>query len=42
MEKIECPRCKSEVPIDIANSIDADGEVFRCTNCGMPIFYPNK
>ena len=42
MDKIECPRCKEVIPVNIANAIDADGEVFRCSKCGMPIFYTNR
>ena len=42
MIKIQCPKCKNEVEINIANAIDENGEVFRCKNCGQIFRYTNK
>ena len=33
MTTIKCPRCNSDIKIDIAKAIDEHGEVFRCPNC---------
>ena len=42
MNIINCPKCKKELQIDIANSISDDGEVFKCPNCRYEFRYaPN-
>jgi transposase-like protein len=39
MKKVKCPKCKSDVPLDISKAVDADGEVFRCKNCNYLFRY---
>lgn len=39
---IKCPRCKTDVDIDISRAIDMDGEIFRCDNCGFPFMYTEE
>jgi len=42
MEKVPCPKCNSEVQIDIAKAMDEHGEVFKCLNCNYTFRYaPN-
>ena len=42
MIKVNCPKCKAEVEINISKAIDEHAEVFRCPNCGFPFrFAPN-
>ena len=36
---IECPKCKKEVPLDVQNALDEDGEVYRCPHCGWKFRY---
>ena len=33
MKVIKCPKCNSDIEINIANAIDEEGEVFLCKNC---------
>ena len=33
MEKIICPKCGSEITIDVSKAIDENGEIFLCKNC---------
>ena len=33
MEKIICPKCGSEITVDISKAIDENGEIFLCKNC---------
>ena len=40
--KINCPKCKEEVELNIAKTIDANGEVFVCHHCGWPFRYTKK
>ena len=42
MTTIKCPRCNSDIKIDIAKAIDEHGEVFRCTHCGWQFRYTLK
>jgi len=42
MIKIKCPKCHIDVEINIANSIDENGEVFICPNCGQKFRYTEK
>lgn len=37
MEKIICPKCGSEITIDISKAIDENGEIFLCKNCKLQI-----
>ena len=41
MEKIICPKCGSEITIDISKAIDENGEIFLCKNCKWPILLSN-
>lgn len=42
MKTIKCVNCGNETKIDIANAVDADGEVFRCEHCGYLFRYVSK
>ena len=33
MEKIICPKCGSEITVDISKAIDENGEIFLCKSC---------
>ena len=33
MEKIICPKCGSEITIDVSKAVDKNGEIFLCKNC---------
>ena len=37
MEKIICPKCGSEITVDISKAIDENGEIFLCKNCKLQI-----
>lgn len=39
---IKCPKCHSDIEINIANAVDENGEVFRCSNCGWYSRYTKK
>ena len=39
MKQIECPKCKKLTTLNIANTIDEEGEVFKCEHCGWPFRY---
>ena len=39
MKQIECPKCKKLTTLNIANTIDEEGEVFKCEYCGWPFRY---
>ena len=39
MKKVKCPKCESDVPLDISKAVDVDGEVFRCKNCNYLFRY---
>ena len=41
MEKIICPKCGSEITIDVSKAIDENGEIFLCKNCKWPILLSN-
>lgn len=42
MIKIKCPKCKTEVEINISKAVDENGEVFMCPNCKNKFRYaPN-
>lgn len=41
-KKIECPKCKHEVVIDIAHAYDETAEEWRCPNCGFIFRYANS
>ena len=40
--KINCPKCESEVNLDISKAIDEEGEVFICPHCRWPFRYAKK
>ena len=42
MKVIKCPKCKSEVEINIAKCVDELGEVHKCPNCGFEFRYVNE
>jgi len=42
MEKIKCFNCGNSVEINIANSMDEEGEVFKCPSCGKFFRYCKK
>ena len=42
MTKVNCPKCGTEVEIDIRKAIDENGEVFVCPNCEYPFRYTEK
>lgn len=39
MIKVNCPRCDTEVEINISNAVDELGEVFECHNCNFHFRY---
>ena len=39
MIKIKCPKCNTEVEINISKAVDENGEVFMCPNCGFKLRY---
>lgn len=39
MDIVTCPKCNSNVEINISKSITDDGEVFKCPNCGYEFRY---
>ena len=42
MNIVKCPKCKSDVEIDIVNAVDESAEVFRCPKCKYKFRYaPN-
>ncbi len=42
MTTIKCPKCGSELQINIAKAIDEHGEVFKCPNCKYLLRYTLK
>lgn len=42
MDIIKCPKCNTDVEINIVNSLTDDGEVFECPNCGYIFRYVTK
>jgi predicted RNA-binding Zn-ribbon protein involved in translation (DUF1610 family) len=42
MLKVRCPKCNTDVVIDISKAIDENGEVFKCHNCGWDFRYTDK
>ena len=42
MLTIKCPKCHKEVKLDIANTIDENGEVYVCEHCNWPFRYTEK
>jgi predicted RNA-binding Zn-ribbon protein involved in translation (DUF1610 family) len=42
MEYVKCPKCGSDVEINIANAADEHGEEFVCKNCGFQFRYAQK
>lgn len=42
MDTVKCPKCDSDVVIDIANAVTEDAEVFRCPECGYYFRYAEK
>jgi predicted RNA-binding Zn-ribbon protein involved in translation (DUF1610 family) len=42
MNKIKCPKCNSNIEINVSKAVDEFGEVFLCKNCGYGFRYaPN-
>lgn len=42
MNNIKCPKCNSNVKINVSEAVDEFGEVFLCKNCGYGFRYaPN-
>ena len=42
MTTVKCPKCKSNVSIDISKAADENAEVFVCEECGCKFRYaPN-
>jgi len=39
---IKCPKCGSDVEINIVNAVDESGEVYKCKNCNYYIRYTDK
>ena len=42
MKIIQCPKCKSDVTINVAQSISEDGEVFICPSCHYKFRFVEK
>ena len=42
MEKIICPKCGSEITIDISKAIDENGEIFLCKNCKWQVLLSSR
>lgn len=42
MKTVKCPKCDTEVKIDIAKCVDENGEVHVCPNCGMIFRYVDE
>ena len=42
MKQINCPKCKELTTLDIAKTVDEEGEVFKCEHCGYHFRYVNK
>ena len=42
MKVIKCPKCQTDVTIDIAKCVDEEGEVHRCPKCGMLFRFVEK
>lgn len=42
MTVINCPFCEKEVVLNIVNTYDEDGEVFRCPHCKEKFRYTLK
>jgi len=39
---VKCPKCDSDVEINISRAVDEDGEVFKCPKCSCKFRYaPN-
>ena len=42
MTIVKCPKCRSDVEINISKAVDEHAEVFKCSNCGYHFrFAPN-
>ena len=42
MTTVKCPKCKTDVEIDISKAVDEYSEVFLCPNCKYKFRYaPN-
>lgn len=42
MKTIPCPKCKSDVVLDLKKVVDFNGEVFRCSNCGFDFRFTKR
>lgn len=42
MKYVKCPKCGKEVKLDVAKTIDEEGEVFKCEHCNWPFRYVQK
>jgi DNA-directed RNA polymerase subunit RPC12/RpoP len=42
MKYVKCPKCGKEVKLDVAKTIDEEGEVFKCDHCNWPFRYVQK
>ena len=42
MIKVKCPKCHTDVEINIAHAVDEFGEEFRCPNCGFVFRYVQR
>ncbi len=42
MRVVKCPKCNSDVRINIAKSVDENGEEFMCPKCGYVLRYAIK
>ena len=42
MKTVKCPKCGSDIEINIAHAVDENGEVFHCKKCGYYIRYTDK
>ena len=42
MTIVKCPKCRTDVEINISKAVDEHAEVFECPNCGYHFrFAPN-
>ena len=42
MTTVNCPKCKKEVEINIANAVDENGEEHQCPHCGLVFRYTDR
>jgi len=36
---VKCPKCKEDVPLDLRDAIDENGEVYCCPHCKWKFRY---